>query len=504
MQVGYLLRNRYLIEKPLSAGGFGKTYIATDEDFPGKPRKVVKHLKPQNSSAKVLEIARRLFETEAKTLANLGTKTDRIPTLYAYFEENQEFYLVQEFIEGKTLTQELENRRLSEAETLEVLQEILTGLETVHSNHVIHRDLKPDNIIRRASSNELVLIDFGAVKAVRQATNLQISQTISIGTPGYMPSEQGIGNPKLASDVYAAGAIALQCLTGIHPFDLLDPDTSEFKWRHLCQVSDRVANVLHKMVAVSQANRYPNANEAKKAVDRLITPVSSPPVQPKPTARTVTPQSSPFNNSPSTTKINQPVKTVTPPLPVINSPQPAKPIKSSVKSFTPTYNNHPFIMIIIWISLAGIVALSQLFKGVDRKPSELSPSQTSSQTETTSSSTDTTVYNTGALSVYEQGKLTTVKTALVMANAAAKSGEMTKSKKQFDKFQLLWPTVEPMLKAKAGGNYQRIDTGINMVKNAMKSTPPDKQKAIEGLNTAIRALDMRCNQTLNVSQCFLL
>jgi serine/threonine protein kinase len=317
-----------------------------------------------------------------------------------------------------------------------------------------------------------------------------------------MPSEQGIGNPKLASDVYAAGAIALQCLTGIHPFDLLDPDTSEFKWRHLCQVSDRVANVLYKMVAVSQANRYPNAKEAKKALDLLITPVSPPSVHLKPTARTVTPQSSPFNNSPSTTKINQPVKTVTPPLPVINSPQPAKPIKSSVKSVTPTYNNHPFIMITIWISLAGIVALSQLFKGVDRKPSELSPSQTSSPTGTATSSADTAT-GTG-FSMEEKDKLIDVKVALVMANAAAKSGEMTKSKKQFDKFQLLWPTVGPMLKAKAGGNYQRIDTGINMVKNAMKSTPPDKQKATEGLNTAIRALDMRCNQALNVSQCFLL
>jgi serine/threonine protein kinase len=490
MQVGYLLRNRYLIEKPLSAGGFGKTYIATDEDFPGKPRKVVKHLKPQNSSAKVLEIARRLFETEAKTLANLGTKTDRIPTLYAYFEENQEFYLVQEFIEGKTLTQELENRRLSEAETLEVLQEILTGLETVHSSHVIHRDLKPDNIIRRASSNELVLIDFGAVKAVRQATNLQISQTISIGTPGYMPSEQGIGNPKLASDVYAAGAIALQCLTGIHPFDLLDPDTSEFKWRHLCQVSDRVANVLYKMVAVSQANRYPNAKEAKKALDLLITPVSPPSVHLKPTARTVTPQSSPFNNSPSTTKINQPVKTVTPPLPVINSPQPAKPIKSSVKSVTPTYSNHPFIMITIWISLAGIVALSQLFKGVDRKPSELSPSQTSSPTGTAPSSTDTNRYTTRtSLSISEKARLTPAKTALVMANVAVISaGDMTKAKRQFSKFSSIWPTVEPMLKNKDGENYQRINTGINMFKTAIKSRPIDKQRARKGLTEAIKGI----------------
>jgi serine/threonine protein kinase len=501
MQVSYLLRNRYLIEKPLSAGGFGKTYIATDEDFPGKPRKVVKHLKPQNSSAKVLEIARRLFETEAKTLANLGTKTDRIPTLYAYFEENQEFYLVQEFIEGKTLTQELENRRLSEAETLEVLQEILTGLETVHSNHVIHRDLKPDNIIRRANSNELVLIDFGAVKAIRQATNLQISQTISIGTPGYMPSEQGIGNPKLASDVYAAGAIALQCLTGVHPFDLLDPDTSEFKWRHLCQVSDRVANVLYKMVAVSQANRYPNANEAKKALDLLITPVSPPSVHLKPTAQPVIPQPSPFNNSPSTTKINRPVKTAAPPIPVIiNNPTPAKPIKSPIQSVTPTYNNHTKWIIIAWAICAGIVGivflsvtLSQLFKGADRNSPE-SITSSSPSPEITSNQT--------SLSFEEKIKLTPVKIALVIANVAIKSGDPIKAKLQFDKFNAIWPEAEPILKAKGGHNYPAIMMNIEMVKTAMNGDPFDKSKAGEGLTNTIKILSHIMNEQYGVNRSF--
>lgn len=484
MQSGYLLRNRYLIEKPLSAGGFGKTYIATDEDFPGKPRKVVKHLKPQNSGAKVLEIARRLFETEAKTLANLGTKTERIPTLYAYFEEDQEFYLVQEFIEGKTLTQEIENRRLSEAETLEVLQEILTGLETIHSNHVIHRDLKPDNIIRRANSNELVLIDFGAVKAVRQATSLQISQTISIGTPGYMPSEQGIGNPKLASDIYAAGAIALQCLTGIHPFDLLDPDTSEFKWRHLCQVSDRVANVLYKMVAVSPVNRYPNANEAKKAIDRLIMPVSPSPVQQKPTAQPVISQSSPFNNSPSTTKINRPIKNVASPIPVIiNKPTPPHPIKSPVQSVTPQYNNYTKWIIIIWAILAGIFALSlaltQLLKGADSKSPESIASSLPSP-EITSSQT--------SLSSEEKLKIVRVKTPLVMANTAIKSGDLIKAKIWFDRFKIIWPEAEPILKAKSSANYPAIMMNIEMVKTAMNGDPFDKVKAGEGLTNTIKIL----------------
>jgi serine/threonine protein kinase/predicted TPR repeat methyltransferase len=277
MQSDHLLRNRYRIENRLSAGGFGETYIAIDEDYPDKRRVVVKHLKPQSTNPSVLEFARRLFENEGVTLAKLGEKTDLIPTLYAYFEEDREFYLVQEFIAGQTLTQELGTRRLSEPETIAIVREILVVLTEVHRQRIVHRDLKPDNIIRRSRDRRLVLIDFGAVKEVRH-TNLQISNTpiaksIGIGTTGYMPSEQAMGYPTAASDIYAVGAIALQCLTGKLPSELFDEDALEFKWQQLCVVSDRMTNILAKMVAPRQIDRYPNAMEAIVAIDLLVTPV---------------------------------------------------------------------------------------------------------------------------------------------------------------------------------------------------------------------------------------
>jgi serine/threonine protein kinase/lipoprotein NlpI len=277
MQSGHLLRNRYRIENRLSAGGFGETYIAVDEDYPDKRRVVVKHLKPQSTNPTVLEFARRLFENEGVTLAKLGEKTDLIPTLYAYFEEDREFYLVQEFIEGQTLTQELGTRQLSEPETIAIVREILVVLTEVHRQRIVHRDLKPDNIIRRSRDRRLVLIDFGAVKEVRH-TNLQISsnpiaKSIGIGTTGYMPSEQAMGYPTAASDIYAVGAIALQCLTGKLPSELFNEDALEFKWQHLCVVSDRMTDILTKTIAPRQIDRYPNAMEAISAIDLLATPV---------------------------------------------------------------------------------------------------------------------------------------------------------------------------------------------------------------------------------------
>jgi serine/threonine protein kinase len=281
MQSGHLLRNRYRIENRLSAGGFGETYIAVDEDYPDKRRLVVKHLKPQSNDPVVLDTARRLFNAEAVTLAKLGEKTELIPTLYAYFEENKEFYLVQEFIEGQTLAQELGTRKLSEAETLKVVCEILTVLTEVHINRIIHRDLKPDNIIRRSRDRQLVLIDFGAVKTVRQTTlnvsNPRYFQSIGIGTDGYMPTEQAMGYPTSASDIYAVGAIALQCLTGKPPSELFDEDDLVFKWQHLCSVSDRAANILSKMVAASHLDRYANAMEAIKEIELLVPPVAPTP-----------------------------------------------------------------------------------------------------------------------------------------------------------------------------------------------------------------------------------
>jgi formylglycine-generating enzyme required for sulfatase activity len=284
--LGRTLRNHYQIIKDLGEGGFGDTYLAKDLDLPGHPHCVVKHLKPKDPNPAILLIAKGLFDKEAQTLYKLGKLHDQIPSLSAHFEENGEFYLVQDFIEGHDLTKELIlGKKSSESHTIKLLHEILEVLAIVHQQNVIHRDLKPANLMRR-QDGKIILIDFGAVKEIgTMVVNAQgqTSFTVGIGTSGYMPSEQAKGKPKLCSDIYAVGMIGIQALTGQPPHTLPeDPQTGEVIWRNRAQVSNNLGNILDKMVRDNFSQRYQDAGEALQAILSLLSPLPPPPT-PTPT-----------------------------------------------------------------------------------------------------------------------------------------------------------------------------------------------------------------------------
>lgn len=271
--LGNTLVGRYQIISHLGGGGFGETFVACDTHLPGSPQCVVKKLKPQANDPDTLQTARRLFDTEAQVLYQLGTH-DRIPQLLAYFEENQEFYLVQEFIEGHDLSQEIiPGKPLSQDQVICLLQEILDILEFVHRQKVIHRDINPRNIIRRKPDDKLVLIDFGAVKQITTQVITPSGKTkftVAIGTPGYIPSEQAQGNPKFSSDIYALGILGIQALTGLSPEQLeKDADTSEIIWQKHTSVSDDFAKVLDKMVCYDFRERYRSAGIVLQALNDL-------------------------------------------------------------------------------------------------------------------------------------------------------------------------------------------------------------------------------------------
>jgi serine/threonine protein kinase, bacterial len=278
--LGKLLDRRYEVTQVLGAGGFGRTYVARDTRRPGHPTCVVKQLKPVSSDPIFLETARRLFNSEAETLEQLGNH-DQIPRLLAYFEEDQEFYLVQEFVEGHTLSQELQpGQRWPEHRVIELLQEVLKILDFVHQHGVIHRDVKPDNLIRRNSDNKLVLVDFGAVKQIRTQfamTEGQARNTVAVGTPGYMSSEQALGQPRPSSDIYTLGIIGIQAITGVMPINFQeDMSTGEIHWQHLAPVSSGLSAVLSRMVRYHFKDRYPSASEALQALQQLNNSYSTP------------------------------------------------------------------------------------------------------------------------------------------------------------------------------------------------------------------------------------
>lgn len=277
--IGQLLDGRYKITKTLAAGGFGQTFVAEDIKQFNKIC-VVKQLKPSFSNPDALKVARRLFEAEAQLLNRLGDH-DQIPHLLAYFETDQEFFLVQDFIEGHSLEQEITvGKKLSESYAIALLTSILEPLAFIHAQQVIHRDIKPANLIRRKQDGKIVLIDFGAVKELAATqVNAQGQTQVGtiIGTPGYMSSEQGRGTPKLSSDVYATGIIIIQALTGKLPpmgYDSADeiqedPQTAELIWRQDAVVSSQFADILDRMICFDFRQRYPSAVEVKQAIAQL-------------------------------------------------------------------------------------------------------------------------------------------------------------------------------------------------------------------------------------------
>jgi serine/threonine protein kinase, bacterial len=270
--IGQLLAGHYRVLQILGVGGFGQTYITEDLHLPGNPKCVLKHLKPASTDRTVLDIARKLFEKEAIVMQQLGNH-DRIPRLLAYFEEQQEFYLVQEYVPGHPLSAELKDgAKWSEQQVIELLQEILDILVFIHGQGTIHRDIKPDNIMRRNVDRRLILIDFGAVKQVRNqhAPHGQQTMTVAIGTPGYMPIEQASGNPRASSDLYALGSIAIQALTGVNPYDLASDDrTGELKWEHLTVANPQLIAIVQRMTRYHFKDRYLTATEALQALQGL-------------------------------------------------------------------------------------------------------------------------------------------------------------------------------------------------------------------------------------------
>ena len=281
-----LLSNRYRILSVLGDGGFGKTFLVEDVHMPSARQCVLKQLKPVEDDEAAGKIVRDgkatpmeyRFGREAATLEKLGETHDQIPRLYAYFSEGDQFYLVTEWIAGYTLTQKVQAEGpQAEAAVKKIIADLLGVIAYVHRQGIVHRDIKPDNVILRRPDGKPVLIDFGAVKET-MTTQLSVNgqdnpaHTIAIGTPGYMPAEQMSGRPTFASDLYSLGMTAIYLLTSRIPQELgVDDRTGEWLWRqYVPGVSAGFGNFLDCAIHRDPRTRFPSAESMLSILNTLI------------------------------------------------------------------------------------------------------------------------------------------------------------------------------------------------------------------------------------------
>ena len=255
-----LLRDRYKAIKQIGQGCFGRTFLAIDEDKPSKPKCVIKQFFPLDQNLDSTSKAAELFAQEAVRLDDLG-KHSRIPELLAYFNQDGNEYLIQEFIDGQNLEQELNQEGVfSETKIWMLINSLIPILQFVHENNVVHRDIKPENIIKRSDS-QIVLVDFGAAKYIAK-TPLSVTGTV-IGSAAYTAPEQARGKAIFASDLYSLGVTCLYLLTGIEPFRLFDDSENDWIWRNFLNtpVSNSLGKILDKLIQPATKKRYQSTKE---------------------------------------------------------------------------------------------------------------------------------------------------------------------------------------------------------------------------------------------------
>ncbi|WP_019505688.1 serine/threonine-protein kinase [Pleurocapsa sp. PCC 7319] len=275
--VGKKLRERYDLQKNLGSGGFGTIYLAKDTTTAIGGTYVVKHFSPSYTNEAQLVTGMRLFRQEAASLQKLG-KHSQIPNIIDFFEEDNNFFLIQEFIEGQNLDQELaEVKYFDQSQTIKLLTDTLEVLKFIHQAGYIHRDIKPSNLIRNRFDNRFFVIDFGAVKEKINPQNIgvqgELVLTVGILSPGYTPDEQLHGRPEFCSDIYALGMVAIQALTGVHPRILLRNINLDLMWRDHLQLHldyhPHFLDVIERMVKQKWQQRYQSAISVLEDLNKM-------------------------------------------------------------------------------------------------------------------------------------------------------------------------------------------------------------------------------------------
>jgi serine/threonine protein kinase len=293
-----LLADRYELQQVLGQGGFGKTYLTFDRHRFDEPC-VVKEFLPQGRGDYESQKSRELFEREAKILHQIDRP--QIPKFFAFFEENQQLFLVQEYIKGRTYAALLRERQqygdtFSEREIIKWLKDLLPVLGYLHDRQIVHRDISLDNIMLQEDSNLPMLIDFGIGRSDLVQRQNQQGNTATpsrsaapqsiVGKVGYAPYEQiWLGQSFPSSDLYSLAVTAVVMLTGIDPQTLTSQASFREKWSLKASVSTDLVNILNRMLQDAPAHRYQSAAAVLADLEQFtaatlqcpITKVSAPP-----------------------------------------------------------------------------------------------------------------------------------------------------------------------------------------------------------------------------------
>ncbi|MGI0479687.1 protein kinase domain-containing protein [Geminocystis sp. CENA526] len=261
-----LINDRYGAIKEIGKGGFGKTFLAVDYGKRNLSRCVIKQLLP--SSMNENQKNWQLFAEEANRLKMLNSY-QQIPQLIDFIKQNNGYYIIQEFIDGENLAQELlKDGIFNQEKIVKLLKNILPILKEVHQLNIIHRDIKPENIIRKIDNQILYLVDFGASKLLDSEDKFKTATVI--GSAEYIAPEQARGKTVFASDLYSLGVTCIHLLTNRSSFDLIDLNNHWIWEQYLTQkISKDLKKIINKMIAFSLNTRYQKVEDIIKDLDNL-------------------------------------------------------------------------------------------------------------------------------------------------------------------------------------------------------------------------------------------
>ncbi len=270
-----MLLDRYQILKELGHGNCGRTFLAWDFGQPSNEFCVIKEFEPGKSiDPNSYHLVLDRFRREAGYLHRLSIRNSQVPKLFDFIEKDNRTIIIQEWVPGQTVADRVQMvRPFSHQEVIDFGISVLEVLVDVHACGLIHRDIKPENIILRDRDQLPVLIDFGVAKeliaTITDPYAPSDAQSITAGTPGFMPHEQFLGSPAFASDLFSLGLTFVFMLTAKKPLQLDTYSSGATRWR-ADSGGRRLAKIINKAIRFNHRERYGTATEMLNALRAMV------------------------------------------------------------------------------------------------------------------------------------------------------------------------------------------------------------------------------------------